>query len=647
MRFKITFVIFVTFSFLYSSGAEFLLIYPDARGSAMGGALFSLAEGEEGVFWNPAGIPEKRDPHISGTHSEWFQGARFEYVAFSLPKNRFGYFGIGMKALYILNIERRTQYTIQPEGTYSAIFSNLNFSYSKKISEYFNFGITLKVIYENIYKDMAFAFAGDMGLLYLSPAGIRAGLVVKNIGTPVKFINESDPLPLSINAGISYLTPSRNLAFSFGYSYDVPDKWGGVNIGAEYTILNKVYLRAGYTSLLNNIDGFSGYSFGAGFKILGYKIDYSFVPYGILGFTHKITISYSFGYSRKKRLELVKKLKAKTRAELLEKEKLTSMSYYEQGKEKFGKGEYEEAQKLLDIALIWDPDNQKAKELLALTQGKLLARKLTKLFNQARRAFRKGNMPEALKSVSEILKLDPANEDAKILKDSIDYIIKEQAKKRAEKVKRKEEVSTYFEKGIKYFEKGNYKKAKIYFEKVLKIFPGHKEAKEYITKTKYEIENKFNECYEKANKYYKEKKYNESYLFIKKALEYKSTPEAKNMFENIKRKIKEEVDKLIKEAKELYSKGKYDESYEICLRAKKFSPDNPEILSLIRKIERERGEEIDLDKLYLLGIQAYTRDDYRTALSYWGKILEIDPNYPNARKNYERALAKIKELEKK
>jgi tetratricopeptide (TPR) repeat protein len=640
--------LFIVLSFvmsLFSSGAEFLLIYPDARGAVFGSGMVAISKGEEGVYWNPASISLERDFSISGTHSEWFQGMRFDYFSLIFPYIGIGQFGLGGKAFYILDIEKRTEYSVDPEGTYSVIFSNFNISYSRSIRDNLGVGITGKFIYGKIDIDDGISFATDFGIMYTGEK-VNLGFVVKNIGTPMKFIKEKDPLPLVLKSGISY-NFLDNSFFVLGYSYNIPDKWGGFSAALEYSFRELVFLRAGYNSLFSDIDGFKGFSFGVGVNVIGFKIDYSITPYGVLGLTHRFTISYSLQYAKKRRLELKRRLIAETRKELIEKEKLTSDTYYKEGKIRYEEGDLGGAKKMLDIALIWYPENDKAKSLLKVVEKKIFENKLDKLFTKLDGYLRKKDYPSALSTLSEILKIDPDNKKAIVLRDSVNSIIKRQAKLRAQKAKERERIENYFKKGLYYFEKQDFQKAIAYFEKVISIFPGHKEAKDYMDKSRKALENSYSRYIELARANMSKNRLIDAMYFAKKALGMKKTSESKKLYVEVKNKLDAEFKKLLNQAKYEYTKGNFNKAYELALKAKDIYPENKEIKELLKKIEREKRAERDLDKLYLMGIEAYIKDDYRTALSYWKKILEIDPEYPNARKNYERALAKLKELQKK
>jgi hypothetical protein len=68
--------------------------------------------------------------------------------------------------------------------------------------------------------------------------------------------------------------------------------------GAQYEYaLDKdisLFPRAGYNSV-SEVTGFKGFTFGLGVRYKQFTFDYALVPYGDMGFVHKISVSVSIG----------------------------------------------------------------------------------------------------------------------------------------------------------------------------------------------------------------------------------------------------------------------------------------------------------------------------------------------------------------
>ena len=69
-------------------------------------------------------------------------------------------------------------------------------------------------------------------------------------------------------------------------SFSVGDAGGDIHAGLEAWYREIFALRAGWQE--------SGVTFGAGYKLFGFGIDYAFVPHEDLGNSHRVSASYSF-----------------------------------------------------------------------------------------------------------------------------------------------------------------------------------------------------------------------------------------------------------------------------------------------------------------------------------------------------------------
>src|SRR5262249_38745206 len=68
-----------------ASGRPFLLLPPDARGSAMGGSFSALGDGAPALFNNPAALSTLDRGDLGLTHLSWFGGANLESAAYAQP----------------------------------------------------------------------------------------------------------------------------------------------------------------------------------------------------------------------------------------------------------------------------------------------------------------------------------------------------------------------------------------------------------------------------------------------------------------------------------------------------------------------------------------------------------------------------------
>jgi hypothetical protein len=163
-------------------------------------------------------------------------------------------------------------------------------------------GVSGKLIRSTLAEQYsAVAFAGDIGYYMESPeTGLRFGLSALNMGTEMKFIEEGDPLPLTVRTGFSWspdfgrrtrVRDERNLLLALDGDYLPGDRQWHANFGAEYIPLSGYSIRVGYRF---NRD-LAGVTFGFGGDFRDMRLAYSWGMQDSLSDVHRISITYRFG----------------------------------------------------------------------------------------------------------------------------------------------------------------------------------------------------------------------------------------------------------------------------------------------------------------------------------------------------------------
>ena len=293
-----------------TTGATFLKIEAGARPVAMGGAFVAVADDANTTYWNPAGLAHLEEKEITAMHNEWLEGIRYEFLGYVQPiKSEKGAqgFGASIMALYTTGLEQRTWESQEPEGFMAAYDIAVAGAYACKISKTISIGANVKLIHQKIENERAWGGAIDIGLLYRVPGPrrrfsrekLQLGFVVQNIGPKIKFIKESDPLPLNVKAGIAKTYDLRSIKSKLTLALDVNapiDNVPNGHFGVEfvYQKMKDIALaaRVGYkTNTIKDLNALSGLSAGAGFVWKRMAIDYVWVPYGDLGNTHRISLT--------------------------------------------------------------------------------------------------------------------------------------------------------------------------------------------------------------------------------------------------------------------------------------------------------------------------------------------------------------------
>jgi hypothetical protein len=238
-------------------------------------------------------------------HTQYFQDIRSQFAAYAHPIASLGTLAGSLTYLRVGSFEGYDAEG-QPAGSVDAQDSALSLSYARpvyknrRLGSQFAAGITGKWIRETLDTVTASAYAADLGLYYApgrilgeSLEGVRAGLVARNLGTSLKFDQDSYDLPRSLSAGFSWkgVWLGESLTLTLDGSQPT-DGHRTFSAGAELWTLRLFALRAGYTSAG---DLGSGLRAGGGIRLRTLQVDYAFTGAGDFGSVHRIGLTLHFG----------------------------------------------------------------------------------------------------------------------------------------------------------------------------------------------------------------------------------------------------------------------------------------------------------------------------------------------------------------
>jgi len=270
-----------------TSGLSFLKLGIGARPTGMGEAFTAISGDIFSLYWNPAGVARHTGTEFAFMHNQWFQDVSLEYAAFC-----FGYkknvFGLSLTLSQVANLERREGPTENPISYFDEHDMSLGFSWARKINDKLDLGISTKFLYEKIDFSSATGLGFDLGGIYRLRSNIQIGGAILNLGSKIKFEQESFNLPARYKIGAAYLGHEKYFNGDFILSMDLVkpnDNDLKVHLGGEYTYKEKFTLRSGYQIGYDD----RNISLGLGLKIKKYAIDYAFVPFSSdLGNSHRI-----------------------------------------------------------------------------------------------------------------------------------------------------------------------------------------------------------------------------------------------------------------------------------------------------------------------------------------------------------------------
>ncbi len=280
-----------------TTSADILKIGVGARAIGMGEAYVAQADDVSSLYWNPAGLALMQERQASFSYDQMYQDLKYQNASIGIPLEN-GAIGGSLSYLGYGDIQGFDQ-SGTPIGNQTA-YSGVATLGGAWLGNQWSAGANLKGIQEKLADESATGIAADLGanVIYPKPVlggTLRLGGVVQNLGSGMKFEQQSDPLPMDWKLGIAAVQMlDKKLNVSIDYT-NPKDDTGYVSGGFEYWLVPFIALRAGY---VNSKDEGNGVRAGIGLRIKGVSFDYAYAGNGELGMSHRYELSFRFGEPR-------------------------------------------------------------------------------------------------------------------------------------------------------------------------------------------------------------------------------------------------------------------------------------------------------------------------------------------------------------
>jgi hypothetical protein len=278
---------------LASTGAAFLKIPVGPRACGMGEAAVAYIDDASALFYNPAGLANVPTFDLLLAHNQWLLDMNHEYVAGVYGVEGLGKFGLaldywGSGSIQGVNIRGETI----PGYLFSAADWSLAAGYGRSFGD-LAFGFGLKLVHQQMESLSSSAWAFDVGAMYKTPLeGLRVGGSVTNVGPMTQLYDEVYGLPVQGHLGWRYDVNIEPVKLGVTQDFIISEtEKPGIAAGIECKPVEFVALRVGYRTG-SDYAGFSGLRAGLGISWQGVGVDYAFAPYGKVGASHRISISY-------------------------------------------------------------------------------------------------------------------------------------------------------------------------------------------------------------------------------------------------------------------------------------------------------------------------------------------------------------------
>jgi hypothetical protein len=305
-----------------TAGASFLKLGASARGYAMADALLPIADDVSALYYNPGGLVQLDGSQFCASYLSIPAGISQGWIGFARAYPEAG-MAFGASVTYLNSGWMEETTPNRPNGTgrdFNYTDLAIGLTGSKRLTNKFSVGLTLKMINESSLDFNATGWSADVGTFYNTGwRSLKMAMIISNFGPDLSFYKKDYPLPILFKFGVAMdlmgVYGDKNYirgAFEFGHPSDNLEQ---VNIGFEYAFKDQFFLRLGkkingikrdtWSDFNDDTDSdpfleyplmsLDGITFGTGFKLktgmgnLG--LDLAYAPLKYLDSYSMITIS--------------------------------------------------------------------------------------------------------------------------------------------------------------------------------------------------------------------------------------------------------------------------------------------------------------------------------------------------------------------
>src|SRR3990172_7299301 len=158
-----------------------------ARGLAAANALSAVAAGDGISYYNPALVPYQSQPTALVSTGFLSLDRNLNYVSYVQRLKPSGGFSVSLINSVVSNIHGRNLES-EPTEAYQTSENEFLFSFGVKLREDFSIGVSAKILYFSLFRDVKSTTVGfDVGLLYFPTKDWTVALVVGDINSKYKW----------------------------------------------------------------------------------------------------------------------------------------------------------------------------------------------------------------------------------------------------------------------------------------------------------------------------------------------------------------------------------------------------------------------------------------------------------------------------
>ncbi|MEX0967836.1 MAG: type IX secretion system protein PorQ [Bacteroidia bacterium] len=317
---------------------KFLELPASARAAALGGVPITILDDDLALgFHNPSVLNPEMADWSSLSITDYYSDIYFGSALYARELENIGTASAGLQFIRYGDFELADEFGNRL-GNFTAGDYNLQVGLGRKYQN-LHYGANLKFIYSSYESYTSVGAALDLGATYYNPKNELLGsIVLKNVGLQFSSYsgNGSEPLPFQIQAGFSkrllhtpfrfhvilhdlqqfdltFVNPERDTRFNLETGEEEVDEppysekiFRHFIIGTELLLNENFHIEFAYNHqrrkemLLDSRKGLVGFSYGLGFRVNRFHIDFGRSTYHIAGATNHFTIATNFKQWTKK-----------------------------------------------------------------------------------------------------------------------------------------------------------------------------------------------------------------------------------------------------------------------------------------------------------------------------------------------------------
>ena len=321
------------FSLWAQIGGESAFLFVDIETSprieAMGGSLIAVVDNDVSLAQTtPSLLNEQMSGQLAFNFVDYFADINAVSVHYANSLKNIGVYSIGIDA-YNYGTFNLTDATANELGTFTASDQIITLGLCKELNNQFSLGSNIRLLNSNYERYHAFAIGANISTTYFhAEKQFTATFLIKNIGRQlIYYTSVKEPLPYNMLLGLSkelkHLPFRYSLVFGRLNKFDISSDFfpsvtidpetqekivkeetiakkalRHLTIGGELNPFRKsLYLRAGFNfqkrfdMRLTTFPAMVGFSWGVGFKVSKFQLNYSRIAYHISGVTNNFGIT--------------------------------------------------------------------------------------------------------------------------------------------------------------------------------------------------------------------------------------------------------------------------------------------------------------------------------------------------------------------